>query len=108
MITIIQDFVTTQGAVDVLEERRRQVDSEGWSFDHDQQHNLFELAKAAACYADCVAEHFDIEEEYEVIEVPTDWPWDDKWWKPKNPRRDLVRAAALIIAEIDRIDRNAN
>jgi len=33
------------------------------------------------------------------------WPWDPKWWKPKDRRRDLVRAAALIIAEIDRHDR---
>lgn len=35
------------------------------------------------------------------------WPWQRKWWKPKDPRRDLVRAGALIIAEIERIDRAA-
>jgi len=29
------------------------------------------------------------------------------WWKPKGPRRDLIRAAALIVAEIERIDRRA-
>jgi hypothetical protein len=29
------------------------------------------------------------------------------WWKPKDRRRDLVRAAALIIAEIERLDRDA-
>ena len=33
------------------------------------------------------------------------WPWAASWWKPKNRRRDLVRAAALIVAEIERIDR---
>lgn len=34
-------------------------------------------------------------------------PWDEKWWKPKNPRRDLVKAGALILAEIERIDRQS-
>ncbi|AKQ30008.1 TPA: hypothetical protein JI225_05075 [Acinetobacter baumannii] len=27
------------------------------------------------------------------------------YWKPKSPRQDLVRAAALLIAEIERLDR---
>jgi hypothetical protein len=35
------------------------------------------------------------------------WPWEDKWWKPKDRRRDLVRAGALIVAEIERLDRLA-
>jgi hypothetical protein len=35
------------------------------------------------------------------------WPWDLKWWKPTTPRRDLVKAAALIVAEIERLDRAA-
>ena len=39
--------------------------------------------------------------------VPSPWPWADEWWKPKNPRRDLVRAAALLLAEIERLDREA-
>lgn len=33
------------------------------------------------------------------------WPWDREWWKPKDRRRNLVRAAALLIAEIERLDR---
>ena len=33
------------------------------------------------------------------------WPWALEWWKPKDRRRDLVRAAALIVAEIERLDR---
>ena len=31
--------------------------------------------------------------------------WGLDWLKPKSPRRDLVRAAALIVAEIERLDR---
>lgn len=33
------------------------------------------------------------------------WPWAVRWWKPKDPIRDLVRAGALIAAEIDRLQR---
>lgn len=47
------------------------------------------------------------EREYQKGGPTTVWPWDWAWWKPKNPRRDLVRAAALIIAEIERLDRAA-
>ena len=32
--------------------------------------------------------------------------WDSEWWKPKDRRRDLIRAGALIVAEIERLDRN--
>jgi hypothetical protein len=31
----------------------------------------------------------------------------DEWWKPTNRRRDLVKAGALILAEIERLDRAA-
>ena len=58
------------------------------------------LALAAACYANHSAGRL-----HGVR--PATWPWDWKWWKPTNPRRDLVKAAALILAEIDRIDRAA-
>jgi hypothetical protein len=37
--------------------------------------------------------------------MPEMWPWSREWWKPRNSRRDLVRAAALIVAEIERVDR---
>ncbi|SUU02078.1 Uncharacterised protein [Acinetobacter baumannii] len=42
---------------------------------------------------------------YQSEEAPEYWPWDDCYWKPKSPRQDLVRAAALLIAEIERLDR---
>lgn len=73
-------------------ERSRQTIVEGWSLEHDDAHMLGEMAKAAACYA-LNSTHY--------------WPWDRKWWKPKERRRDLVRAAALIVAEIERLDRAA-
>ena len=46
-------------------------------------------------------------EEYQDEEPPDSWPdsVDESQWAPKDPRSDLVRAAALLIAEIERLDR---
>ena len=85
---------------DIKEERERQVNQEGWTTEHDDEHTDGSLAKAAACYARSSPEvHM-----YNGPSIWT-WPWDDKWWKPKNRRRDLVKAGALIVAEIERLDR---
>lgn len=36
------------------------------------------------------------------------WPWATDWWKPSDdPITNLVRAGALIAAEIDRLLREA-
>jgi hypothetical protein len=37
---------------------------------------------------------------------PSCWPTDWRW-NPADPRRNLVKAGALILAEIERIDRAA-
>lgn len=89
---------------DVIQERRHQVDGYGFDGDHDDRHSAGELCKAAAGYADHAADELNLGENAN-FDVPCDWPWADEWWKPKDPRRDLVRAAALIIAEIERLDR---
>lgn len=80
----------TKAVNDILAERRRQIEIEGWTEDHDDRHTYGSLAQAAACYA---------------LNHPREWPWPTKLWKPKDRRRDLVRAAALLIAEIERMDR---
>jgi hypothetical protein len=90
----------TDAARDVLGERRRQVTAEGWTAEHDDQYLGRELAGSAACY--CLGA---LGLNYEAFE--NFWPWDEKWWKPTNARRDLVKAAALILAEIERLDRAA-
>jgi hypothetical protein len=99
---------------DVIAERERQQAAEGWTPEHDDQHGCGELVHAACCYAKQAAErawlldHKGVEA-YRQDPLPSEWPdsWAEEWWKPKNPRRDLVRAAALLIAEIDRLDRIA-
>lgn len=80
---------------DVYEERRRQVITEGWTPEHDDHHADGSMALAAALYA--------IADEDEPC--PPIWPWESHWWKPRDKRRNLVRAAALIVAEIERLQR---
>jgi hypothetical protein len=87
---------------DVLAERQRQISEEGWTPEHDDAHEFGEMAVAAAAYAVKSTKDYGT---YPNL-IPEDiWPWDADWWKPKSPRRDLVRAAALIVAEIERLDR---
>ena len=88
-----------QAAADVLAERARQVSAEGWSADHDDAHFDGAIARAAASYALASAGYLHLGAEI--------WPWDAKWLKSTNQRRDLVKAGALIIAEIERLDRAA-
>jgi hypothetical protein len=80
---------------EIVAERERQIRDEGWTEEHDDDHDCGELADAAACYA--------LGKPDEVIQKL--WPWESQWWKPKDRRRDLVRAGALIVAEIERLDR---
>ena len=88
----------TAAATDVLAERQRQIDKEGWIQGHDDEHSESELALAAACYAMASGG-------YAKGQVPPIWPWAMEWWKPSYGRRDLVKAGALILAEIERLDR---
>ncbi|TFZ55586.1 hypothetical protein E4V01_21935 [Methylorubrum sp. Q1] len=87
----------------MLAERRRQVEAEGWTPAHDDAHGRFELASAASCYA--VHAQYVGRDQIADDNPPAWWPWDRKWWKPADRRRDLVKAGALILAEVERLDR---
>lgn len=83
----------------IAEERAAQVSREGWTPEHDDEHDHFEMAAAAGCYAFLAAHQLRADH------LPNHWPWDAKWWKPKDQISNLVRAGALIAAEIDRLQR---
>lgn len=91
---------------EIAAERARQMGAEGWDIKHDDEHDRGELAYAAACYA-FVAGDQGRGEPSEWRAPLVYWPWDQSWWKPKDARRNLIRAAALIVAEIERLDRAA-
>jgi hypothetical protein len=97
------DVVGHTGAELIAAERLRQIVEEKWSARHDAEHRRGELSKAAVHYANVASTQaaFGITGNFLV---PGNWPWDAKWWKPsKDPVRNLVKAGALIAAEIDRL-----
>ena len=105
------------------EERHRQIAAEGWTPEHDDSHAREELAEAAACYATPAGKRRLMREQIVMetargladpsaprvaaVLIPAGWPWDARWWKPnhKDRVRELVKAGALIAAEIDRLQR---
>lgn len=83
----------------IAAERNRQIEAEGWTPEHDDEHTRGEMVDAAACY--CFP---GLKDQF--------WPsgWDASWFKPgpasaSGTIRNLVKAGALIAAEIDRIQR---
>jgi hypothetical protein len=90
-------------ARDVLAERERQQSGEGRSIGGDDAYTDGQLARAATAYCQSGSGWL-----YSDVRIsPAAWPFPDAWWKPKGKRRDLVRAGALILAEIERLDRAA-
>ncbi|WP_352474201.1 hypothetical protein [Citrobacter koseri] len=85
--------------LDVIAERQRQKAVEGWTSEHDDKYGKSQLLWASSCYVLNTIQPFN--------RIPMDWPWAPEWWKPTGPRRDLVKAGALILAELERIDRAA-
>lgn len=79
---------------DVIAERQRQVSVKGWTPEHDDTYTCGELSGAAISYI-------------EPMEAVFYWPaeWHDDSFKPSDERRNLVKATALLLAEIERLDR---
>lgn len=104
---IDEDFKTA--ACNVLIERQRQIDQENWTPAHDIEHPGGTLAIAAASYAlHAAAELTDRQDvrDYFARQSIRLWPWEIHSYKPRDPYRDLVRAAALMLAEAERMRRN--
>ncbi len=88
-------------AAAVLAERRRQIEVEGYGLSHDDKHDAGELARAGAAYALNMSRL-----RIDPTEPPICFPWHRDFWKPQGIRRDLVKGAALILAEGEKHDRN--
>lgn len=85
----------------VMQERLRQRVQEGFGDTWDDQYTASELPRAAICLA--------LKAVYGTVDnVSTIWPksWSLTWLHKRDTyRRSLVKAAALLIAEIERSDR---
>lgn len=80
-------------------ERQRQIEKEGWTQEHDDQHEDGELMRAGMIYL-----HYGTKYSAPIgtNNCPSGWPWEPQWWKPKDRRRNLIRAGALFMAERER------
>ncbi len=119
------DQSTTAVVAEIAAERRRQVDVWDYTTDHDDEHEDGKIALAAICYATPVNiyRHQRLAEGHRFADP---WPWemrDDRRvveegehaganyapppsaYTPTQRRRLLVKAAALMVAEIERLDR---
>ena len=107
----------TPGVLRIGAERQRQIDEEGWTADHDDEHDEGEMVWAAVCYAAprAVYRCSGFEEDPHSrggnqIRFCDPWPWSRGWDKrtkhaPNRTQRirELEKAGALIAAEIDRL-----
>lgn len=107
-----QDSMST-GAELIAAERQRQITVEGYTPEHDAEHERDgQLAAAAAAY--CLPgtslisygpEDAGVAPAERGVWHPSWWPWAVRFWKPTpdDRVRELVKAGALIAAEIDRL-----
>ncbi|HFI5648839.1 TPA: hypothetical protein ACGQVR_001931 [Klebsiella michiganensis] len=94
LVNMLESCTGTKAINDVIAERQRQQTVKGFSTEQDDTYVGFQLSAAAICYI-------------EPMEAENYWPadWYDDSFKPTDTRRNLIKAAALIIAEIERLDR---
>jgi hypothetical protein len=87
------------GADLIYTERIRQIEEEGRTPEHDAAHRNGELTRAAIAYAAAAVNP-------QLLHGAGGWwPWTAAEFKPdpNDPVRSLVKAGALIAAEIDRL-----
>lgn len=86
----------TEGIARIANERIRQITEKDFSKLHDTRWKKRELLYAAMAYLEAIAEP--------KLVAPFIWPFDVMYWKPsEDPVRNLIKAGALIAAEIDRL-----
>lgn len=90
------------GAQLIAAERRRQMTEECWTAEHDDGHVNRQLVDGAICYA------YGESSMVNRTVCPVSWPWEAEWLKfdVEDPVRNLVKAGAMLAAEIDRLLRS--
>ena len=97
LLQFIDPLTKKTGVELIADERQRQIEKEGWTAEHDAEHTNGELADAAVAYA------------MRGYWKKRMWPFRGDGFKPSTAEwpdgriRDLVKAGALIAAEIDRL-----
>jgi len=122
-LNIQKGKIMSEGLKLIAAERQRQIEKEGWTPEHDDEHREGQMALVAALYATPYElfrgsmrqsmESVSLSEEVTLnvpvtrFEAEDAWPlsWDLKWDKRNkhDRKRRLEIAGALIAAELDRL-----
>lgn len=95
----------------VVSERTRQIEVKGYDAVNDKRHEHGELANAGAAYAEYAATSISLKSSGVTDPHPTRklwpkcWPFDKLLFKPspRVPKNDLVKACALMLAQLELI-----
>lgn len=100
---------TVRAIRDIHTERRRQRRTHNYDHAHDDGHTGGELVGAAIAWAAQPHWLFVLEQAFPHHRPTLKRVWPDTWALPQfvahTPREHLVKAAALLLAEIERLDR---
>lgn len=89
---------------EIKAEREKQI-AKGYHAAHDDKHVDGEILEGAIIYAEHEENCKDRMNGSIYQQYGNDWPWDESSFKPKDHRTNLIKAAAMIVAEIERLDR---
>lgn len=78
----------------VKEEREKQINKHGYNVAHDRQHSRKAVLYGALAYLNSAIYSSNVGIE--------DWPFEKESFKPEGDIKNLVKAAAMIVAEIDK------
>jgi hypothetical protein len=97
----------------IKQERQRQINKHGYTLEHDDRHTQGELSNAAICYliSDPTRGYYALHDGMDNF-LDYFWPWSDNEYNPAGFKptpddriRELIKAGALIVAEIERLQR---
>lgn len=89
------------GALDIVQERFRQRETEGWTTAKDAEYKHDELLVAALWYIVASMSGDKRTVARMSFEELFPWPFHESWWKPGTVERNLAKAGALCAAQID-------
>jgi hypothetical protein len=97
---------TKTGVELIAQERKRQIESEGWSLEHDKQHDEGQLADAAAVYAMDEGTRSYLDISWGNDEWLNIWPFELESLKikPEDRIKELTKAGAQIASENERLN----
>lgn len=95
---------TLQAMTKIAIEREKLIMLAGFDSLHDDQQLQSELVMAANSYALNAIASDEERTRFEAAAPPA-WPLDVDRWQPGDRKQDLIRAAALLVAEIERLNR---